>query len=125
MSKSSDTALVASGSRRAKKERFGAKRKMMGKKQSSSSGDNSAGSATTPGNEDRKVSCSIFEETGHTLFKCDPSGSAASAVKQVTTLTNVLRWQRRTRTWRFRIKRARSRMQTANRASCRSAKDAR
>ena len=67
---SSDTALVASGSRRGTRERFGAKRKRMGKKQSSNSGDNSAGSATTSGKEDRKVSCSICEETGHKWFKC-------------------------------------------------------
>ena len=46
-SRSSDTVLVASGSRREKSERVGAKHKVMGKKQSSSRGDNSVGSATT------------------------------------------------------------------------------
>ena len=64
-SRSSDTALVASGSRREKSERVGAKHKVMGKKQSSSRDDNSADRATTSGNEDRKVSCSICKETGH------------------------------------------------------------
>ena len=42
----------------------------MGKKHSSSRGDNSAGSATTSGKEDHKVSCSICKETGHKWFKC-------------------------------------------------------
>ena len=70
-SRSSDTALVASGSRREKSERVGAKHKVMGKNQSCSSrGYNSAGSATTSEKEGRKVSCSIFKETGHTWFKC-------------------------------------------------------
>ena len=68
-SRSSDTALVASGSRRGKSERFGTKRKIMGKKQSSSSGDNSTGSAGS-GKEDRKVPCSICKETGYKWFKC-------------------------------------------------------
>ena len=44
--------------------------KLMGKEQSSSRGDNSAGSATTSGKEDRKVSCRICKETGHKWFKC-------------------------------------------------------
>ena len=69
-SRSSDTALVASGSRREKSERVGAKHKVMGKNQSSSRGGNSAGRATTSGKEDRKVSCSICKETGHKWFKC-------------------------------------------------------
>ena len=69
-SRSADTALVASGSRRGKTERVGAKRNIMGKKPSSSSGDNSAGSATISGKEVRKVSCSICKETGHKSFKC-------------------------------------------------------
>ena len=64
-SRCSDTALVASGSRRGKSERVGAKGKMMGKKQRSSSGNDSAGSATTSGKEDRKVLCSICKETGY------------------------------------------------------------
>ena len=63
-SKSSDTALVAWGSRRGKSKRFGAKRKMMAKKKSSSSGDNSTGSAGS-GKEARKVSCGICKKTGH------------------------------------------------------------
>ena len=69
-SRSSDTALVASGSRGEKSERVEAKHKVMGKKQSSSRGDNSAGSATTSGKKDRKVSCSICKETGYRWFKC-------------------------------------------------------
>ena len=69
-SRSSDNALVASVSRRGNSERFGAKRKIIGKKQSSNIGDNSAGSATTSGKEDSKVSCSICKETGHKWFKC-------------------------------------------------------
>ena len=69
-SRSSDTALVASGSRREKSERVGANHKVMGKKESSGRADNSAGSATTSGNEGRKVSCSICKETGHKWFKC-------------------------------------------------------
>ena len=68
--RSSVTALVASGSRRGKSKRFGAKPKMMGKKQGSSSGDNFSGSATISGKNDRKVSCSIHRETGHKWFKC-------------------------------------------------------
>ena len=62
---SSDSALVASGSKREKSKRVGAKHKVMGKKQSSSRGCNSAGSATTSEKEGRKVSCSICKETGH------------------------------------------------------------
>ena len=69
-SRSCVTALVASGSRREKSERVGAKHKVMGKKQSSSRGDNSADSATRSGKEGRKVSCSICKETGHKWFKC-------------------------------------------------------
>ena len=69
-SRSSDTALVASGSRREKSKRVGAKQKVMGKKQSSSLGYNSAGSATTSQKEGRKVSCSICKEIGHEWFKC-------------------------------------------------------
>ena len=68
--RSSDSALVTSGSRRGKRERLGAKRKMIGKKQSSNSGDISADSATTSGKEDRNVSCSICKKTGHIWFKC-------------------------------------------------------
>ena len=41
-----------------------------------------------------------------------PGGSAVSAVKPDTTLTNVPRWQRRTLTWRFWIMRAWSRKRT-------------
>ena len=48
-SRSSDTALVASSSRREKSERVGANHKVMEKKQRSSRGDDSAGSATTSG----------------------------------------------------------------------------
>ncbi|CAN0476175.1 unnamed protein product, partial [Ascophyllum nodosum] len=59
-SRSSDTALVASGSRREKSKR----------KQNSSRGYNSAGSAATSEKEGRKVSCSICKETGHKWFKC-------------------------------------------------------
>ena len=73
-SRSSDTALVASGSRREKSERVRAKHEIIGKKQSSSRGDNSAGSATTSGKEDRKDSCSICKETGHNWFKCSQRG---------------------------------------------------
>ena len=69
-SRSSDTALVASGSRRHKSERVGAKHKVNGKKQGSSRGSNSAGSATTSEKEGRKVSCSICKDIGHKLFKC-------------------------------------------------------
>ena len=69
-SRSSDTALVVSGSRREKSKRVGAKHKVMRKKQSSSRGYNSAGSATTSEKEGRKVSCSICKETGHKWFKC-------------------------------------------------------
>ena len=43
---------------------------MIGKKKNSSSGDNSAGSATTSGKQDRKASCSICKETGHKWSKC-------------------------------------------------------
>ena len=69
-SRSSDTALVASCSRRGKLKRFRAKRKTMGRKQSSSSGENSAGSATISGKEYRKISCSICRETGQNWLKC-------------------------------------------------------
>ena len=70
-SRSSDTALVASGSRREKSKRVGAKHKLMGRKQSSSLGYNSAGSATTSEKEGRKVSWIICKETGHNKwFKC-------------------------------------------------------
>ena len=69
-SRFSDTALVASGSRREKSKRVGAKHKVMGKKQNSSRGYNSAGSAATAEKEDLKVSCSICKETGHKWFKC-------------------------------------------------------
>ena len=69
-SRSSDTALVASGSRREKSKRVGANHKVMRKKQSSSRGYNSAGSAATSEKEGRKVSCSICKETGHRWFKC-------------------------------------------------------
>ena len=62
-SRSSDTALVASGSRREKSKRVGAKHRVTGKKQSSSRGYNSAGSATTSEKVGRKVSCSICKET--------------------------------------------------------------
>ena len=89
-SRSSHTALVASGSRREKSELVGTKHKVTGKQQSSSRGDNSAGSATTSGKEDHKVSCSTCKETGHKGFKSSvPSGSAVSTVKPDTTLTNV------------------------------------
>ena len=109
--RSSDIALVASGSRREKSERVGAKHNVMRKKPSSSRGDNSAGSATTSGKEGRKVSCSICKETGHKWFKwsqricsiCRETGHDPHKCPKM---------KRRTRTWRFRIKRAWSRMQT-------------
>ena len=69
-SRSSDTALVASGSRREKSKRVGAKHKVMGKKQSSNRGYNSAGSAATSEKEGGKVSCSICKKTGHDPNKC-------------------------------------------------------
>ena len=69
-SRSPDTALVASGSRREKSKRVGAKHKIMGKKQSFSRGYNSVGSAATSQKEGRKVSCSICKETGHKWVKC-------------------------------------------------------
>ena len=68
-SRSSDTALVPSGSRQEKNKRVRAKHKVMEEKQSPSLGYHSAGSATTSEKEGRKVSCSICKETGHKWFK--------------------------------------------------------
>ena len=89
-SRSSDTALVASGSRREKSERAGAKHKVMGKKQSSSRGYNSAGSATTFEKKTRRFPAAFARNQGINGSSA-LSGSAASAEKPDTILINVPR----------------------------------
>ena len=89
-SRSSDIALVASGSRREKSERVGAKHNVMGKKPSSSRGDNLL--AVPLHREKRAVRfLAAFARKQGINGSSAPSGSAASAEKPDTTLINVPR----------------------------------
>ena len=89
-SRSSDIALVASGSRREKGERVGAKHNVMGKKPSSSRGDNLL--AVPLHREKRAVRFfAAFARKQGINGSSAPNGSAASAEKPDTTLINVPR----------------------------------